>query len=67
MLTVSLDALQPLMALSALCGVVLAGLSGVVAMPSLVVLASRLTGYAEAMGYIWPADAQLDRMLDEHR
>jgi hypothetical protein len=50
-----------------LCSVALAGLSGVVAVPSLVVLASRLTGYAEAMGYVWPADAQLHCMVDERR
>jgi hypothetical protein len=36
-------------------------------MPSLVVLASGLTGYAETVGYVWPADAQRHRLVDEGR
>lgn len=34
-------------------------------MPSLVVLAGCLAGYSETMGYVWPADAQRHRMVDE--
>ena len=52
---------------SALCSVVLAALSGVVAVPSLVVLAGCLACYAETLGYVWPADAQLHSMIDEPR
>jgi len=51
----------------ALCGLALAVLIGIVAVAALVVLAGCLTGYAEAMGYVWPADAQLHRMVDERR
>ena len=35
----------------------LAVLIGVVAVASLVVLAGCLAGYAETVGYVWPADA----------
>jgi len=33
--------------------------------PSLVVLAGRLAGYAETMGYVWPADTQRHCVVDE--
>ncbi len=52
---------------SALCSVVLAVLSKVVAVPSLVVLAGRLACYTEAIGYVWPADAHFHRVIDERR
>lgn len=52
---------------SALCSVVLAGFSGVVAVATLVVLAGRLACYAEATGYVWPADAQRHSVIDERR
>ncbi len=45
--------------------IVLAALRGIVAVPSLVVLAGCLAGYAETVGYVWPADAQSDGLVDE--
>jgi hypothetical protein len=65
-----LDVLQPLTATwhqGALCSVVLAGLSSVVVVPSLVVLAGCLACYAEATCYFWPADTQIHRVIDEGR
>ena len=52
---------------SALCSVVLAALSVVITVAALVVLAGRLAGHAETVGYVWPADVQLHRMIDERR
>lgn len=45
--------------------IVLAALRGIVAMPSLVVLAGCLAGYAETVGYVWPADAQSHGLVDK--
>jgi len=45
--------------------VVLAALRGIVAVPSLVVLAGCLAGYAETVGYVWPADAQSHCLVHE--
>jgi hypothetical protein len=50
---------------SALCGAVLPGLSGVVTVAALVVLAGCLACYAQTMGYFWPADTERHRMIDE--
>jgi hypothetical protein len=50
---------------SALCGVVLAGLCGVLTVAALVELAGCLARYAQTKGYFWPADTQLHRMIDE--
>jgi hypothetical protein len=40
---------------------------GVVAMAALVVLARCLPGDSELGGDLWPPDAQIDGMVDEHR
>jgi hypothetical protein len=45
--------------------VVLAAFRGIVAVPSLVVLAGCLAGYAETVGYVWPADAQSHCLVHE--
>lgn len=50
---------------SALCSVVLVALSGVIAVPSPVLLAGCLACYSETMGYVWPTDAQRHRVVDE--
>jgi hypothetical protein len=52
---------------NALCSVVVTPAIGVVAVAALVVLAGCLAGYAETMGYVRPADAQLHRMIDQGR
>jgi hypothetical protein len=45
--------------------IVPAALRGIVAVPSLVVLAGCLAGYAETVDYVWPADAQSHCLVDE--
>ena len=45
--------------------VVLAAPRGIVAVPSLVVLAGCLAGYAQTLGYVWPADAQSHCLVHE--
>ena len=42
-------------------------MAGVVAVAALVVLACRLPGDSEPGGDLWPPDAQIDGMVDEHR
>jgi hypothetical protein len=41
--------------------------AGAVAVATLVVLAGRLPGHPEPDGDLWPPDAQIDGMVDEHR
>jgi hypothetical protein len=38
---------------------------GIIAVAPLVTLAGCLAGYTEMMGYVWPADAQFHRVIDE--
>ena len=45
--------------------IVQAALRCIGAMPSLVVLAGCLAGYAETVGYVRPADAQSHSLVDE--
>ena len=47
------------------CRVVLAGMIGVIAVPTLIVLPGRLAGHSEAPGYVRPADLQCYRMVNE--
>lgn len=42
-------------------------MAGAVAVATLVVLACRLSGDLEPVGDLWPADALIDGMVDEHR
>jgi hypothetical protein len=45
--------------------VVLAAPRGIVVVSSLVVLAGCLAGYAQTLGYYWPADAQSHCLVHE--
>jgi hypothetical protein len=68
LLTVPPDALHPAMPIprpGASRSIILAVLRGIVAVPSLIVLAGCLAGYAETVGYVWPADAQSHGLVDE--
>jgi hypothetical protein len=40
--------------------------AGAVAVAALILLARCLSGHAEPGGDLWPPDAQIDGMLDEH-
>jgi hypothetical protein len=42
-------------------------MAGAVAVATLVVLACRLPRYPEPDGDLWPPDAQINGMVDEHR
>ena len=42
-------------------------MAGIAAVAALVVLADRLPGHPEPGGDLWPPDAQVDGMVDQHR
>ncbi len=41
--------------------------AGAVAVAALVLLTGRLPGHAEPGGNLWPANAQVDGVIDQHR